>query len=54
MVKEIVHDTFILSMKSIDATIDDINVANDLLDTLNIINIEYLSPHHQYLNRGSS
>lgn len=34
MVKDIVHDTFILSMKSSDATIDDISVANDLLDTL--------------------
>ena len=34
MVKDIVHDTFILSMKSSEATKEDINVANDLLDTL--------------------
>ncbi len=34
MVKELVHDTIFLSGKSAMATKDDINVANDLLDTL--------------------
>ena len=34
MVKEIVHDPFLLSMKSEPATAADLQVASDLLDTL--------------------
>ena len=34
MVKEIVHDPMFLGQKSIDATVDDKQVAIDLLDTL--------------------
>ena len=34
MIKEICKDQFILSQVSNDATIDDLSVANDLLDTL--------------------
>ena len=34
MVKELVHDPIILARKAEDATIDDLNVANDLQDTL--------------------
>ena len=34
MVKELVHDAFFLSMKSSDATEDDLGTAQDLLDTL--------------------
>ncbi len=34
MVKELMHDPMFLSMKSSDATLDDIETANDLLDTL--------------------
>ena len=34
MVKELMHDTFFLSMKSSDATVEDLGVAQDLLDTL--------------------
>ena len=34
MIKEIVHDTFILSVKSKDATADDVQIAKDLAETL--------------------
>lgn len=34
MVKELIHDPMLLGQKSIDATKDDINTANDLLETL--------------------
>lgn len=34
MVKQIIHDPFILSRKSTDASPDDLAVAQDLLDTL--------------------
>ena len=34
MVKEIMHDPIFLSVKSKEATIDDLEIANDLLDTL--------------------
>ena len=34
MVKDIIHDPMLLSIKSSEATKEDINVANDLLDTL--------------------
>lgn len=34
MIKDIVKDTFILSQKSIDATIDDLYIVQDLLDTI--------------------
>lgn len=34
MMKEIVRDTFLLSRKSIEATKEDIQVAKDLIDTL--------------------
>ena len=34
MVKELIHDPMLLVQKSIDATKDDINTANDLLETL--------------------
>lgn len=34
MVKEIIHDPFLLARKSTQATKDDISVADDLLDTL--------------------
>ncbi|MBE6818583.1 MAG: peptide deformylase [Ruminococcaceae bacterium] len=34
MVKEIIHDPFMLSLKSAPATIEDLPVAADLLDTL--------------------
>lgn len=34
MIKEIVHDTFFLSQRSVPATAEDINTAEDLLDTL--------------------
>ncbi len=34
MVKEIIHDRFFLSQKSVEATAQDINTAEDLLDTL--------------------
>lgn len=34
MVKEIIHDTFLLAIKSTEAKKEDISVANDLLDTL--------------------
>ena len=34
MVKEVVHDPFFLAMKSEAATIEDLQVAQDLLDTL--------------------
>lgn len=34
MIKELMHDPLFLSMKSTEATIDDIETANDLLDTL--------------------
>lgn len=35
MIKEIVKDDFLLSRKSIDATNEDIEIAYDLIDTLN-------------------
>jgi peptide deformylase len=34
MVKEIIHDTFFLQQKSIEATVDDLYIVNDLLDTI--------------------
>ena len=34
MVRELVHDPFLLARKSADATMEDIAVAQDLLDTL--------------------
>ena len=34
MVKDLVHDPLFLGQKSIDATIDDLQTAQDLLDTL--------------------
>lgn len=34
MVKELMHDTFFLSMKASDATEEDLGTAQDLLDTL--------------------
>ena len=34
MIKELVHDTFFLSIKSDEATKDDIHIAEDLLNTL--------------------
>ena len=34
MVKEIIHDPILLTRKSIEATVNDLNVAKDLLDTL--------------------
>ena len=34
MVKEIVHDPILLAMKSTPATVEDLQVAQDLLDTL--------------------
>lgn len=34
MIKEVVHDPFLLARKSKEATFDDISVADDLLDTL--------------------
>ncbi|MDO4378768.1 MAG: peptide deformylase [Erysipelotrichia bacterium] len=34
MVKEIIHDRFFLSQKSVEADVNDINTAVDLLDTL--------------------
>ena len=34
MIREIIHDPMLLAIKSSEATKDDINVANDLLDTL--------------------
>lgn len=34
MIKEIVHDPFLLARKSVEATIEDIPVADDLMDTL--------------------
>ena len=34
MVKEVVHDPILLAMKSENATIEDLQVAQDLLDTL--------------------
>ena len=34
MVKDIIHDPMLLSIKSIDATKEDVGVASDLLDTL--------------------
>ena len=34
MIKELIHDPMLLGQKSIDATKDDINTANDLLETL--------------------
>ena len=35
MVRELVHDPFFLARKSAPATVDDLEVAEDLLDTLN-------------------
>lgn len=35
MIKEIMHDPIFLSEKSIDATIEDKNICQDLIDTLN-------------------
>ncbi len=34
MIKEVIHDTLLLAMKSEKATIEDLQVAEDLLDTL--------------------
>ena len=34
MVKELMHDPIFLSIKSIDANVNDINIADDLLETL--------------------
>ena len=34
MVKEVIHDTILLAMKSEKATVEDLQVAEDLLDTL--------------------
>lgn len=34
MVKELIHDPILLAAKSTDATADDLNTAEDLLDTL--------------------
>lgn len=34
MIKELVHDPILLSKKSVDATINDLEVVEDLLDTL--------------------
>ena len=34
MIREIIHDTFILGMKSKDAAADDVQVAKDLAETL--------------------
>lgn len=34
MIKELIHDPILLARKSIEATKDDINIANDLLDTI--------------------
>ena len=34
MVREIVHDPFLLSVKSVSASAEDLEVARDLLDTL--------------------
>ncbi len=34
MVKEVIHDPILLAMKSEKATIEDLQVAEDLLDTL--------------------
>jgi peptide deformylase len=34
MIKELVHDPILLSKKSVDATINDLEVVKDLLDTL--------------------
>lgn len=34
MIKEVVHDEFLLQRKAVKATKDDMQVANDLLDTL--------------------
>ena len=34
MVKELIHDPFLLARKSVPATRDDLNTAQDLLDTL--------------------
>ena len=34
MIKELIHDPILLSMKSEEATIEDLQVAQDLLDTL--------------------
>ena len=34
MIREIIHDTFILGIKSKDATADDAQVAKDLAETL--------------------
>ena len=34
MIKEIIHDPIFLALKSVEATIDDIQVAEDLLETL--------------------
>ena len=34
MVKELIHDPILLAIKAEDATVDDIKVAQDLLDTL--------------------
>ncbi len=35
MVRELVHDPFLLARKSVPATADDLQIAQDLLDTLN-------------------
>lgn len=34
MVKDLIHDPILLAAKSTDATVDDLNTAEDLLDTL--------------------
>ena len=34
MIKELIHDTIFLAMKSEPATVDDLQIAEDLLDTL--------------------
>ena len=34
MIKELIHDPEFLSVKSVDATLDDISVAEDLSDTI--------------------
>ena len=34
MIKEVIHDPILLAMKSEKATIEDLQVAEDLLDTL--------------------
>ena len=35
MVRELIHDPLFLARKSVDATTDDLSVAQDLLDTIN-------------------